>query len=59
MEKRIIQINCFGKVDEVVSSLREVISRLEEAHKKDIIPKDGEVFVIASEAERVVLKVLK
>ena len=36
MENKVIQINCVGNIDEILSSLKEVVIKLEDYYNNDL-----------------------
>lgn len=59
MDDKIIQINCFGKVEEIIISLKDVLSKLEDAYQKDAYVLLDEGKTISSNTEKVVLRIIK
>lgn len=59
MDDKIIQINCFGNLEEIILSLKEVISKLEDDYNIDAYSRLEQGKIIKSESEKVNLKILK
>ena len=59
MDDKIIQINCFGNLEEIILSLKEVISILEQSYESDPYYKLEEGKEITSYSKTVNLRILK
>lgn len=59
MEEKIIVINCHGPIGEIISSLKDIVSKLEDAYGTDAYAKLSEGARLKANSERVVLTVLK
>ena len=59
MENKVITINCAGNMEEIIESLKEVVSKLEDAYQTDAYSKLSEGLFIETSSNVVLLKVVK
>lgn len=59
MEDKIITINCHGSIEEIIFSLKEIVSKIEDDYKTDMYSKFEVDTRIESYSKSVVLTVLK
>lgn len=59
MEEKIIVINCHGSIEEIISSLKDIVSKLEKVYDTDEDGRLAEGLRLKTNSEKVVLTVLK
>lgn len=59
MEEKIIVLNCHGSVEEIISSLKEVVSKMEQDYQTDVYFKFEEGSRVESNSKSVVMTILK